>query len=133
MISPFPHDFLKKRCLQYLDMLFMLLSTVYGKTFVVVHKTHYSLENFCGASGPCHYLLYTANYSRGKLSRLAKKLQKPRKFCPSKVLLYTVFCIALITVWWYFIVRNICEFPESALSRHICKSSHFTAKNTASK
>ena len=43
------------------------------KTFAVVHKMHYSLENFCGASGPCHYVLYTANDSRGKLSRLAKK------------------------------------------------------------
>ena len=44
-----------------------------GKTFAVVHKTHYSLENFRGASGPCHYELYTANDSRGKLSRLAEK------------------------------------------------------------
>ena len=44
-----------------------------GKTFAVVHKTHYSLENFRGASGPCHYVLYTANDSRGKLSRLAEK------------------------------------------------------------
>ena len=44
--------------------------TVYGKTFegVVVHKTHYSLENFRGASGPCHYVQYTASDSRGKLS-----------------------------------------------------------------
>ena len=39
-----------------------------GKTFAVVHKTHYSLENFHGVSGPCHYVLYTANDSRGKLS-----------------------------------------------------------------
>ena len=44
-----------------------------GKTFAVVHKTHYSLENFRGASGPCHYVLYMANDSRGKLSRLAEK------------------------------------------------------------
>ena len=58
-----------------------------GKTFAVVHKTHYSLENFCGVSGPCHYVLYTANDSRGKFSRLAKK---PRKFSPPKVLPYTV-------------------------------------------
>ena len=58
-----------------------------GKTFAVVHKTHHSLENFRDASGPCHYILYTANDSRGKLSRLAKK---PRKFSPSKVLPYTV-------------------------------------------
>ena len=58
-----------------------------GKTFVVVHKTHYSLQNFHGASGPCHYVLYTANDSRGKLSGLAKK---PQKFSPSKVLPYTV-------------------------------------------
>ena len=40
-------------------------------------KTHYSLENFCGASGPCHYvLLYTANDSKGKLLRLAEKSLK---------------------------------------------------------
>ena len=39
-----------------------------GKIFTVVHKTHYSLENFHGASGPCHYVLYTANDSRGKLT-----------------------------------------------------------------
>ena len=62
-----------------------------GKTFAVVHKTHHSLENFRGASGPCHYILYTANDSRGKLSRLAKKPRKPRKFSPSKVLPYTVY------------------------------------------
>ena len=61
-----------------------------GKTFAVLHKTHYSLENFCGASGPCYYVLYTANDSRGKLSQLAKKSRKLRKFSPSKVLLYTV-------------------------------------------
>ena len=61
-----------------------------GKTFTVVHKTHHSLENFRGASGPCHYALYTANDSRGKLSRLAKKPRKPLKFSPSKVLLYGI-------------------------------------------
>ena len=55
-----------------------------GKTFAVVHKTHHSLENFRGASGPYHYILYTANDSRGKLSRLAKKPRKPRKFSPRK-------------------------------------------------
>ena len=52
--------------------------TVYGKTFegetfVVVYKTHHSLENFRGTSGPCHYVLHTANDSKGKLSRLAEK------------------------------------------------------------
>ena len=54
-----------------------------GKTFAVVHKTHHSLENFHGASGPCHYVLYTANDSRGKLSRLAKNHESfpLRKFC----------------------------------------------------
>ena len=29
-----------------------------GKTFAVVHKTHHSLENFCGSSGRGHYVLY---------------------------------------------------------------------------
>ena len=67
-----------------------------GKIFAVVHKTHHSLENFRGASGPCHYVLYTANDSRVKLSRLAKKLRKPRKFSPSKVLPYTVYHTKLI-------------------------------------
>ena len=57
-----------------------------GKTFAVVHKTHYSLENFRGASGPYHYVLYTANDSRGKLSRLAKKTAKTVKVLP-----YTVY------------------------------------------
>ena len=66
-----------------------------GETFAVVHKTHHSLENFRNASGPCHYVLYTANDSRGKLSRLAKK---PRKFSPSKVLPYTVYCIHMIII-----------------------------------
>ena len=61
-----------------------------GKTFAVVHKTHHSLENFRGASGPYHYVLYTANDSWGKLSRLAKTPRKLRKFSPSKVLPYTV-------------------------------------------
>ena len=43
------------------------------KTFAVVHKTHYSLENYRNASGQGHHVLYTANDSRVKLSRLAKK------------------------------------------------------------
>ena len=54
------------------------------KTFAVVHKTHYSLENFRGASGLCHYVLYTESDSRGKL------LQKTAKVFPLKVLPYTV-------------------------------------------
>ena len=62
-----------------------------GKTFAVVHKTHYSLGNFHGASGPCYYVLYTASNSRGKLLRLAKTPQKPQKFPPLKVLLYMVY------------------------------------------
>ena len=36
------------------------------KTFVVVQKTHYSLESFCGASGQGHHVLYTARDSRAK-------------------------------------------------------------------
>ena len=39
-----------------------------GKTFAVVHKIHYSLENFHGSSGRGHHILYTASDSRGKLS-----------------------------------------------------------------
>ena len=67
--------------------------TVYGKTFKwenfrgCAHKIHYSLENFHGASGRGHHVLYTASDSRGKLSRSA---EKPRKFSHSKVLPYTV-------------------------------------------
>ena len=57
---------------------------------MVVHKIHYSLENFHGASGRGHHILYTASDSRGKLSRSAEKLQKPHKFSHSKVLPYTV-------------------------------------------
>ena len=35
-----------------------------GKTFAVVHKTHYSLENFRGTSGPCHYVLSVLGVAR---------------------------------------------------------------------
>ena len=49
---------------------------------MVVHKTHYSLENFRGASGRGHHVLYKANDSRGKLLRLAKNPCKPQKFFP---------------------------------------------------
>ena len=54
------------------------------KTFAVVRKLHYSLENFCCASGRGHHEPYTASDSRGKLLRLTKKLQKLRNFSPSK-------------------------------------------------
>ena len=84
-----------------------------GKTFAVVHKTHYSLENFRSASGPCHYVLYTANDSRGKLSRLAKKLRKPRKFSPSKVLPYTVHSCIII----YSVASLVTSFWECTKSR----------------
>ena len=58
--------------------------------------TSYSLENFRGASGRGHHVLYTASDLRGKLSRSTEKLQKPQKFSPSKVLPYTVFDKRLI-------------------------------------
>ena len=60
-----------------------------GKTFAVVHKIHYSLENFCGTSGRGHYVLYTASDSRGKLSEIL------RKFSHLKVLPYMVIAIAI--------------------------------------
>ena len=50
-----------------------------GKTFAVVHKIYYSLENFRNASGCGHHVLYTASNSRGKLLRLA---ENPRKLHP---------------------------------------------------
>ena len=50
--------------------------TIHWKTFAV-HQVH-----------AINYVLYTANDSRGKLLRLARK---PRKFSPSKVLPYTVY------------------------------------------
>ena len=84
--------------IEKIDKFCKLCNTIYGKTFAVVHKTHHSLENFRGASGPCHYVLYTANDSRGKLSRLAKKQRKPRKISPSKVLPYTVFYLPSIRI-----------------------------------
>ena len=55
-----------------------------GKTFAVVHKAHYSLENFRGASGQGHYVLYTESDSRGKFSRLAKKHENRESFPPRK-------------------------------------------------
>ena len=60
------------------------------------HKAHYSLENFGGVSGRGHHVRYTANDSREKLSRLAKKLQK---FSPSKHCLLCMVCNAR----WYVI------------------------------
>ena len=61
-----------------------------GKTFAVVHRTHYSLENFRGASGPCHYVLYTANDSRGNFCDWLKNHESfpPRKFCRIRYLLF---------------------------------------------
>ena len=35
-----------------------------GKTFAVEHKINYSLENFRGASGCGHHVLYTASDSK---------------------------------------------------------------------
>jgi len=81
----------------------LCVNTVYGKTFKwenLVCKIHYSLENFCGASGRGLHLLYTASDSRGKLSRLAKNLWKSRKFFHLKVLLYMVYSMWLITLSW---------------------------------
>ena len=71
-------------------MYICLPHTVYGKTFAVVHKIHYSLENFCSVSGCGHHILYTASDSRGKLLRSAEKSRILRKFSHSKVLPYTV-------------------------------------------
>ena len=61
-----------------------------GKTFAVMHKIHYSLENFRGASGRGHHVLYTASDLMGKLSRSSEISRKPQKFSHSKVLPYTV-------------------------------------------
>ena len=101
-----------------------------GKTFTVVHKTHYSLGNFRGASGPCHYVLYMASDSRGKPSQLAKK---PWKFSPSKVLPYTVgwtcyantnFVICALLkgqctvyeVMWYLLLTCVMNMPCYVMS-----------------
>ena len=54
---------------------------------MIVCKIYYSLENFHGASGRGHHVLYTASDLRGKPLRSAEKLQK---FSPLKVLPYTV-------------------------------------------
>ena len=48
-----------------------------GKTFTVVCKIHYSLENFRIGSGCDHHVLHTTSDSRGKLSRSAENLRKP--------------------------------------------------------
>ena len=45
-----------------------------GKTFTVVHKTHFSLELFHSAlDHRGHHVPYAANDPRGKLLQLAKK------------------------------------------------------------
>ena len=72
-----------------------------GKTFAVVHKIHYSLESFRGASGRGHHVLYTASDSRGKLLQSAEKLRTPRKFSHSKVLPYMVAMYICIHVYNY--------------------------------
>ena len=68
-----------------------------GKTFAVEHITHYSLENFCGASGQGHCVLYMASDSKGKLWRLAKIPQKiPPQKLPYMVVHYAIiwlFCL----------------------------------------
>ena len=65
--------------------------TIYGKTFewenfAVVHKIHYSLENFRGASGRGHHVLYTASDSRENF----RDRLKTETVSHSKVLPYTV-------------------------------------------
>ena len=61
-----------------------------GKTFAVVHKTHHSLENFHGASGPCHYVLYTAMIQGENFHDWLENRESfpPRKFCRIR------YCIA---------------------------------------
>ena len=44
-----------------------------GKTLAVMHKIHYSQENFHGASCRGHHVLYTASDSRGKLLQSTEK------------------------------------------------------------
>ena len=51
-----------------------------GKTFAVVHKIHYSLENFRGALGRGHHVLYITSDLRGKLLRSTEKPRKMQKF-----------------------------------------------------
>ena len=91
--------------------------TIYGKPFTVVHKIHYSLENFHGTSGCDHHVLYTAGDSRGKLLQLAEKTAKTVKVCPLKVLphmihgnfkIYKNGCLASIRNIFLKIVENMC-------------------------
>jgi len=67
---------LSLQCQAFNNVLLYTAKLSRGKTFAVVHKIHYSLENFCGASGRGHHVLYTASDSRGKLWQSAEKLQK---------------------------------------------------------
>ena len=48
-----------------------------GKTFAVVHKIHYSLENFCGVSGRSHHTLYMhSKLFKGKTFAIGSKTAK---------------------------------------------------------
>ena len=53
-----------------------------GKTFVVVHKIHYSLENFRGASVCGHHVLGTQQVIQGKNFRDWLKNRENRKSFP---------------------------------------------------
>ena len=68
-----------------------------GKTFVIVHKMHYSLENFRGTSGRGHHVLYTASDSKGKLLRSTEKPQNRKSFPTRKFCCIQYFIINVVT------------------------------------
>ena len=60
------------------------------KTFAVKSSCEYLRKNFCGCIKNFLILTIALENSWTKHSRFKVKLQNPRTFCPSNVLLYTV-------------------------------------------
>ena len=83
-----------------------------GKTFAVVCKIHFSLENFHGASGHGHHVLYTASDSRGNFCDQLK-IRKNRESFPTRKFCSIRYSLQLLEIKFI----NIC-FSRNSYTKH---------------
>ena len=72
-----------------------------------MHKIYYLLENFCGASGRGHHVLYTASYLKGKLLQKTTKIFPLEGFAVYDICICAQACLPIIMYVKYKLIRSI--------------------------
>ena len=93
-----------------------------GKTFTVVHKTLYSLENFCGVDHQGHHVPYTTIDSRGNFLNWLTKCENCKVFP-----LETLICRVQYMLVSFSLNLSLCMCITHCIIYFFCQSFVHTA------